>query len=154
MPKRDLYGRNKWLYLRLHGRIYWEKLRRYDSFFLIFCHVYLTAFQTILMSKVAHFWINRRFFLHVYVITKNNQTSRTKFKMNLIFIFSTARFSISARKYELIYYSRPWKDAEVIHLICKQSLTGCCRNYSITRTLGVTEISRPLIHCPGEKCLL
>ena len=31
LPKRDLYGRDKWLYLQLYSRIYREKLRpRYD----------------------------------------------------------------------------------------------------------------------------
>ena len=69
--------------------------------------------------------------------------------MNSKFMFSSARFSISVTKFVLmVNYENMY---EVIRLICKQSVTGCCRNSASTHTLDVSEIRQPLIHWMQQK---
>ena len=69
--------------------------------------------------------------------------------MNSKFMFSSARFSISVTKFVLmVNYENMY---EVIRLICKQSVTGCCRNSASTHALDVSEIRQPLIHWMQQK---
>ena len=69
--------------------------------------------------------------------------------MNSKFMFSSARFSISVTKFLLMVNFENMY--EVIRLICKQSVTGCCRNSASTHTLDVSEIRQPFIHWVLQK---